>query len=209
MAIVACKECGGQVSDKAAACPHCGAAVAVKASPVVRYGGGFVVVVMVLAVFGAIVGNSGQKGADQNVARAPDADRSGSPVVETPTATPAPQHNYVHKEDGEYGYQPAISEEESRNGVAQKPLVLVRYFGNANDTIKLELRGGDSEAKTVVACKGQCDVAKVTTYIGNIKGETQTIRISPQSLIGAILDDALAGELEVYGKNRKAQNADG
>lgn len=28
MAIISCKECGGQVSDTAATCPHCGAAVA-------------------------------------------------------------------------------------------------------------------------------------------------------------------------------------
>lgn len=27
MAIISCKECGGQVSDTAATCPHCGAAV--------------------------------------------------------------------------------------------------------------------------------------------------------------------------------------
>lgn len=28
MAIISCSECGGQVSDKAAACPHCGAPIA-------------------------------------------------------------------------------------------------------------------------------------------------------------------------------------
>ena len=27
MALVECKECGGKVSDKAAACPHCGSPV--------------------------------------------------------------------------------------------------------------------------------------------------------------------------------------
>lgn len=31
MAIIECKECGGKVSDSAAACPHCGAPVAVAA----------------------------------------------------------------------------------------------------------------------------------------------------------------------------------
>lgn len=37
MAIIACKECGGKVSDTAVTCPHCGAAVATPkpAAPVV------------------------------------------------------------------------------------------------------------------------------------------------------------------------------
>lgn len=34
MAVTACRECGGQVSDRAAACPHCGAKPRKKTSPV-------------------------------------------------------------------------------------------------------------------------------------------------------------------------------
>lgn len=33
MALIACTECAGQVSDKAGACPHCGAPVSNTASP--------------------------------------------------------------------------------------------------------------------------------------------------------------------------------
>jgi len=33
MAIIACKECGHQVSDKAASCPNCGAPIAVVVKP--------------------------------------------------------------------------------------------------------------------------------------------------------------------------------
>ena len=34
MALVACEECGKEISDKAAACPHCGAPTTAKTEPV-------------------------------------------------------------------------------------------------------------------------------------------------------------------------------
>lgn len=37
MALIACAECGKEISDKAAACPHCGAPVASEAPKVGRY----------------------------------------------------------------------------------------------------------------------------------------------------------------------------
>ena len=33
MALIACGECGKQISDKAVTCPHCGAPVAIKTEP--------------------------------------------------------------------------------------------------------------------------------------------------------------------------------
>ena len=64
MALIACKECGNQVSDSAAACPKCGAAVAKKSSAGGCLGGFFkwsFVVFLGLIVVGAIFSNDDKK----------------------------------------------------------------------------------------------------------------------------------------------------
>lgn len=48
MALIKCKECGGEVSSKARACPKCGAAPQV--SNTVRYGGGFLGGIVIIAM---------------------------------------------------------------------------------------------------------------------------------------------------------------
>lgn len=46
-----CKECGNEISDKAEACPKCGVKVK-KTSLVIKIGGGFVLLMILIAIFG-------------------------------------------------------------------------------------------------------------------------------------------------------------
>jgi hypothetical protein len=58
MAIIACKECGHQVSDKAASCPNCGAPIAVVVKPrrrAKRFIYGFLITSTALALIAAML----------------------------------------------------------------------------------------------------------------------------------------------------------
>lgn len=52
MALIKCHECGGDVSTDAERCPKCGVAPKKKASAIVKFGGGFIAVMMAIAVLG-------------------------------------------------------------------------------------------------------------------------------------------------------------
>src|ERR1700761_9104425 len=56
---------------------------------------------------------------------------------------PPPTHNYSMAENGTYGYEPALSEEDVRNGTAAKPLIMMRYVGNKNGTFVILILGQD------------------------------------------------------------------
>ena len=56
MALIVCKECGAQVSTKAASCPSCGAARPKPTSAVTKLVAGLLIFGVVMAVIGSIVG---------------------------------------------------------------------------------------------------------------------------------------------------------
>lgn len=116
------------------------------------------------------------------------------------TEAPAPvEHGYVHSEGGEYGYEQALSPDDVQQGVAQKPLVMVRYFGSPKEgTHQFDLRMDDGGARTVVVCSDDCSVAKITAFVGSEHGPTQTVKLSPTSLIGVVARDIREGLLEKY-----------
>jgi DNA-directed RNA polymerase subunit RPC12/RpoP len=60
MALIKCAECGGEVSTEAIACPKCGAKPKRK-SAVVKYGGGFIAAMFVLAVVATMMGGNSTK----------------------------------------------------------------------------------------------------------------------------------------------------
>lgn len=115
---------------------------------------------------------------------------------------PVPHHNFSYTENGEYGYEQALSDDDQKAGTATKPLVMVRYLGENNGTLRVQLFQSE-DIKNVFSCQTPCEFVKATTYVGRERGPTQTIRVADGSVISAILDDAMGGELEVYKKPRK------
>ncbi|CAJ4146529.1 lipoprotein [Burkholderia pseudomallei] len=112
-----------------------------------------------------------------------------------------PPHQYAMEQDGTYGYEPALSEDDVRSGKATKPLVMMRYVGRRDGTYVLLLIDPDNENyATRVTCQAPCNFAKLQTMSGTMVLKTETIRVAPNSLIGAMLDDALSGQLRPYGQ---------
>lgn len=123
-------------------------------------------------------------------------------ALPVPAAMPAPPpHQYAMEQDGTYGYEPALSEDDVRSGKATKPLVMMRYVGRRDGTYVLLLIDPDNENyATRVTCQAPCNFAKLQTMSGTMVLKTETIRVAPNSLIGAMLDDALSGQLRPYGQ---------
>lgn len=124
-------------------------------------------------------------------------------VAPEPVAPPPPRHSYAMVDNGTYGYEPALSEEDIRKGTATKPLIMMRYAGNKNGTYVVLILGQDANDSSVVSrvsCQVPCEFAKSEAMAGDTVLKTETLRVTPDSLVGAMLTDAAAGQLIPYGR---------
>ncbi|MDS0860470.1 hypothetical protein NUV25_22425 [Burkholderia pseudomultivorans] len=111
-------------------------------------------------------------------------------------------------DNGTYGYEPALSEEDIRKGTATKPLIMMRYVGNKTGTYVIIILGQDSSnpgAVTRVSCQAPCQFAKSELISGDIVIKTETMRVTPDSIMGAMLADAISGQLTPYGQTTANQ----
>lgn len=104
-------------------------------------------------------------------------------------------------EDGEYGYQPAISEEEANNGVATTALAMVRYQGQKNGVYVLEMHD-ESGSIFRMECKDPCEYVKTRVIFQGQTIKSETVPNAPNSLMHAVFEDAMGGKLTPYKKQR-------
>lgn len=118
----------------------------------------------------------------------------------------APSHNYVLEEDGEYGYEAALSQDDRNAGHAAKGLKMLRYLGQREDgTYTAVMVSG--AFRTTLSCKDPCAFIKQSiTFNGESMGKPETFRAG-NNLATAVLDDAVSGELKVYGAKKAARVA--
>jgi hypothetical protein len=108
-------------------------------------------------------------------------------------------------DSGTYGYEPALSEEDVRNGTATKPLIMMRYEGNRNGTFVILILGTDlnnPDFVNRVSCHAPCEFAKSETLSGDVTLKTETLRITPDSIVGAMFQDAVSGQLIPFGQGQ-------
>ncbi|MFM0543992.1 hypothetical protein PQR29_04615 [Paraburkholderia strydomiana] len=134
-------------------------------------------------------------------ADAPRIASSYQPPPEPPKPLP-PAHNYAVQQDGEYGYQPAVSDEERNRGVTTKPLIMVRYRGEKNGIYVIE-EADESGAVFRMECQELCQYVKTKVIVGGQVLKTATVPNAPESLMHAVFDDAINGQLEKYPAKRK------
>lgn len=106
----------------------------------------------------------------------------------------APAHNYSIVEDKEYGYTPALSEDEARRGVAAATLIMVRYAGVQNAKYQIYIKEGN--VHTVFECAAQCKFFKMMTFVNGAHVRTDRIEAVSGTVAFAALEDAVAGQLE-------------
>ncbi|WP_321877324.1 lysozyme inhibitor LprI family protein [Burkholderia cepacia] len=105
-------------------------------------------------------------------------------------------------QDGTYGYEPALSEDDVRAGKATKALVMMRYVGLRDGSYILLLVDEDNpNISNRITCSAPCNFAKSQTMAGDSILKTETVRVVPNSLIGAMIEDAMSGQLTPYGQH--------
>lgn len=117
-------------------------------------------------------------------------------AAEIPRAPVIPSHNYSLEEDGEYGYEGAISENDKNNGVAASKVLMFRYLGEKDGTYTVQMKSGDSSQLTT--CKAPCDFVKNKRYFAGQLVQSDTIRAGDDSIIHAVFEDAQNGMLKLY-----------
>lgn len=116
----------------------------------------------------------------------------------TPVVAPS-SHYYAMKQDGTYGYEPALSEEDVRQGITMKPLVMMRYVGFRNGNyVLLVLDPNNENVTTRITCQAPCNFAKMQLMAGTDVLKTETIHVAPNSVMGGMFIDAMAGQLQSY-----------
>lgn len=123
------------------------------------------------------------------------------PKYVAPPAPVKPPHYYSLEEDGEYGYERGLSENDQKDGNKAKALLMVRYLGQSSGTYSIQL--GDNGVKNIASCKAPCEFVKSKTYVSGNLANTETVRAAEGSVIWAVIQDAQNGELTPYGKHKR------
>lgn len=117
-------------------------------------------------------------------------------VSAPPPVPPKPTHFYSLAEDGEYGYEQGISEDDRKAGKVTSPLLMVRYYREKDGAHSIAMVKG--AARNTYTCKAPCDFVKSkVTYNGQVV-QSETMRTTEGSMIWAMMSDAINGELKPY-----------
>lgn len=222
MALISCKECRKEISSLAAACPGCGAPIPQvndatnkkdapkiiiakkKENPLLIGLGSLVALVFFIWIIGTISGRPAMPRQEQSVAAVPEPTTYPQPTTyPTPAAAPvisAIAHHYSIEENGEYGYEQGISENDQKQGVSIHPMLMVRYIGEKSGTYTVQLTDGAN--KGVFSCKYPCEFVKSNQYYNGELIKSENMRNNEATLLWAVLQDAQNGLMVRYGSKK-------
>lgn len=150
----------------------------------------------------ALLSGCGKNSNDASPQASQPAPTSAPAAAET---QPTPQlHNYAMVDNGTYGYERALNEDDIKQGKAVKSLVMMRYAGNKNGAYVILILGQDADNSSVinrVSCQLPCKYAKSEVLTGDEVIRTETVPADPSSIMGAMLEDAVNGQLVPYGQH--------
>jgi hypothetical protein len=148
---------------------------------------------------------------DSAAAAAETSSANATPAAEVASPQPPapPPHNYVVEQDGAYGYQPALSEDDVKAGTATKALIMMHYLGQQNGIFTVAIFQEGSEGLIErVSCSAPCNFAKVQDMVNGMILRTETVPVTDNSIIGAMLADATDGQLTPYGHSAQPAQSD-
>jgi len=102
--------------------------------------------------------------------------------------------------DDEYGYQPAVSENQLNNGQVASTLFMLKYLGEKNGKYQLFTKQNDN-VMTVMECQNPCQFIKLSHIINGMGVvKTEVMEAAPDSIGKMAFDDAINGELQQFVK---------
>lgn len=101
-------------------------------------------------------------------------------------------------EDGEYGYQQALSDDDIKAGRATSALLMVRYLGDVKGVRSIKYVDGD--ISNVLSCAAPCKFVKSKLIYSGRVMRTETVPVTDGSVIQAVMSDAFNDRLTVFGR---------
>lgn len=126
-------------------------------------------------------------------------------AIEAARTPPKPIHYYSMEENGEYGYERGLSEDDINAGKKTSALMMIRYMGAKDDIHKLSRVNGSAIVEWT--CKSPCEFVKARMYFGKTLVEEETMRAAEGSLIWAMVQDAQHGFLQPYSLRKTSLEA--
>jgi hypothetical protein len=123
------------------------------------------------------------------------------PEPPKPVEPPKPKHYYSFHEDGEYGYEQGLSDDDEKAGKSTKPLVMIRYLGASDGVQSIQI--GDGPGRFVLSCTEPCEFVKSRSFYAGSSVKGETVRATAGSVIWAVLQDAQHGELTPFQRQPK------
>lgn len=118
-----------------------------------------------------------------------------APVVEAQAPVP-PKHFYAIEDEGGYGYEKAISQEEQKQGRAAAEVLTFYYLGHRGNVHQVMMK--DGRTRVVTECALPCEYAKIYAFWGDEFTNKQIVKISPDALLKFVFDDVSNGDLKQY-----------
>ncbi len=118
----------------------------------------------------------------------------GVQAVGSVAAQPSSKHNFAAEDEGRYGYESEISQVDRASGIADKPLIMFRYLGVSGGRYYVE-RIVSPYLMQRMSCDAKCAVIKVEKFAVAEPKSSSLIRNNHQTVISAVMDDAIAGRL--------------
>jgi hypothetical protein len=228
MRLIKCPACDNDISDEAQSCPKCGQPVTEKmrnsgvtqdiARRELRRSSGQRALIVVAIIAAAVIffaWMSTQTGSSSGGDSGGNASKQGSPTTAqtqastAPAAPILPSHNYRYEKDGEYGYESELSQDQIEAGVASAPMLMVRYLGQRRGRYRAEIVSGASTS--VLSCSSPCSYITARDYYHNPYSGSELIdkEVIPagNTVAASIMQDAMNGQLRVYGARRRAAHA--
>lgn len=201
MAVAKCTKCNNELEGTVKFCPNCGTK-AVSAAQKVTHTIVGICVVLIGSVI--VIASCSKDGADKKTVKTETADSKKISDAEAAKALRKLMPYYVMEENGQYGYERAISEDDKKAGRQTKSLLMVRYLGEANGTYTVQLKEGGG--RQLSSCATPCEFVKIKTYFMGTEVKNETVRAAEGSIIWGIMQDAQNGHLKFSGKNNKGKN---
>ncbi|WP_114152640.1 hypothetical protein [Chromobacterium haemolyticum] len=121
---------------------------------------------------------------------------SAPPEAVAQEAPPAPKHLYALKDGFEYGYEPALSENDQKAGQAGTKLLMFKYAGARDGVYQVYRKEGSGVF--VAECSSPCEFIKTMAFFGQEHIKTERMRANPNLLIMSVLADAMNGQMDQW-----------
>jgi hypothetical protein len=140
---------------------------------------------------------------DEPANPAVEAKKAEAAVPSLPAQPFKPVAHYSLKENQQYGYEPALTDEDKTSGKVSVPLIMFKFSGERDGVYQAYTSNG--RVHNVIECSGACEFLKVMTFFGSEHIKTERMRRVDGAIGSLVMSDAMDELLEPYKTKRNGK----